>query len=81
MGESPPQEGESSVVVSLSDAAMHMYTAAIDALSTRVDPSVIAPTCDALRIVKRELDAKTTLLGLLGGAVGPGPGGGWGAGC
>jgi hypothetical protein len=32
MGESPPQEGESSVVVSLSDAAMHMYTAAIDAL-------------------------------------------------
>src|ERR1700754_2560845 len=27
-----PQEGESSVIVSLSDAAMHMYTAAIDAL-------------------------------------------------
>jgi hypothetical protein len=26
------QEGESSVIVSLSDAAMHMYTAAIDAL-------------------------------------------------
>jgi hypothetical protein len=27
-----PQEGESSVIVSLSEAAMHMYTAAIDAL-------------------------------------------------
>ena len=27
-----PAEGESSVIVSLSDAAMHMYTAAIDAL-------------------------------------------------
>jgi transcriptional regulator with XRE-family HTH domain len=27
-----PHEGESSVIVSLSDAAMHMYTAAIDAL-------------------------------------------------
>jgi transcriptional regulator with XRE-family HTH domain len=30
--EHAPQEGESSVIVSLSDAAMHMYTAAIDAL-------------------------------------------------
>ena len=39
---------------------------AIDALQTRVDPSVIAPTCEALRIVKRELDAKTTLLGFCG---------------
>jgi hypothetical protein len=27
-----PQDGESSVIVSLSEAAMHMYTAAIDAL-------------------------------------------------
>ena len=40
--------------------------AAIDALQTRVDPSVIAPTCEALRIVKRELDARTTLLGFCG---------------
>jgi hypothetical protein len=32
MGEPVPQEGESSVIVSLSEAAMHMYTAAIDAL-------------------------------------------------
>lgn len=30
--EQAPQEGESSVIVSLSEAAMHMYTAAIDAL-------------------------------------------------
>ena len=30
--EPAPQEGESSVIVSLSEAAMHMYTAAIDAL-------------------------------------------------
>jgi hypothetical protein len=32
MGQPAPQEGESSVIVSLSEAAMHMYTAAIDAL-------------------------------------------------
>ena len=32
MGHPVPQEGESSVIVTLSDAAMHMYTAAIDAL-------------------------------------------------
>ena len=32
MDHPPPQEGESSVIVSLSEAAMHMYTAAIDAL-------------------------------------------------
>lgn len=32
MGQPAPQEGDSSVIVSLSDAAMHMYTAAIDAL-------------------------------------------------
>src|SRR5262249_9014227 len=32
MGHPAPQDDESSVVVSLSDAAMHMYTAAIDAL-------------------------------------------------
>jgi transcriptional regulator with XRE-family HTH domain len=32
MEHSAPQEGESSVIVSLSEAAMHMYTAAIDAL-------------------------------------------------
>jgi hypothetical protein len=32
MGYPAPQDGESSVIVSLSDAAMHMYTAAIDAL-------------------------------------------------
>ena len=32
MDHSTPQEGESSVIVSLSEAAMHMYTAAIDAL-------------------------------------------------
>lgn len=40
--------------------------AAIDTMQTRVDPSVIAPTCEALRIVKRELDANTTLLGFCG---------------
>jgi len=32
MGEPVPQEGEGSVIVSLAEAAMHMYTAAIDAL-------------------------------------------------
>ena len=32
MGYPAPQEAESSIVVNLSDAAMHMYTAAIDAL-------------------------------------------------
>lgn len=32
MGQPVPEEGDSSVIVSLSDAAMHMYTAAIDAL-------------------------------------------------
>jgi hypothetical protein len=32
MGQSQPQEADSSIIVSLSDAAMHMYTAAIDAL-------------------------------------------------
>jgi hypothetical protein len=32
MGEPAPHEGESSVIVSLSEAAMHMYTAAIDSL-------------------------------------------------
>jgi hypothetical protein len=32
MGDPAPQEGESEVIVSLADAAMHMYTAAIDAL-------------------------------------------------
>jgi hypothetical protein len=32
MGQPLPAEGDSSIIVSLSDAAMHMYTAAIDAL-------------------------------------------------
>ena len=32
MGQPMPQEGDSSIIVSLSEAAMHMYTAAIDAL-------------------------------------------------
>jgi transcriptional regulator with XRE-family HTH domain len=32
MGQNPPQEADSSIIVSLSEAAMHMYTAAIDAL-------------------------------------------------
>jgi hypothetical protein len=32
MGQPVSEEGDSSVIVSLSDAAMHMYTAAIDAL-------------------------------------------------
>ncbi|HEX3546445.1 MAG TPA: XRE family transcriptional regulator [Mycobacterium sp.] len=32
MGQPVTEEGDSSVIVSLSDAAMHMYTAAIDAL-------------------------------------------------
>jgi hypothetical protein len=32
MGQSAPQEGDSSIIVSLSEAAMHMYRAAIDAL-------------------------------------------------
>src|SRR3954465_6468356 len=32
MGQPVPQEGDSSIIVSLSEAAMHMYTAAIDAL-------------------------------------------------
>jgi hypothetical protein len=32
MGDSAPNEGESPVIVSLADAAMHMYSAAIDSL-------------------------------------------------
>src|SRR3954452_12080183 len=32
MGQPVPQEGDSSIIVSLSEAAMHVYTAAIDAL-------------------------------------------------
>jgi transcriptional regulator with XRE-family HTH domain len=32
MGQPVPEDGESSVIVSLSEASMHMYTAAIDAL-------------------------------------------------
>ena len=32
MGESAPNEGEAPVIVSLAEAAMHMYTAAIDSL-------------------------------------------------
>jgi len=32
MGPPVSQEGDSSIIVSLSEAAMHMYTAAIDAL-------------------------------------------------
>jgi hypothetical protein len=32
MAQSPSHEGDSSIIVSLSEAAMHMYTAAIDAL-------------------------------------------------
>ncbi len=32
MAESASHEGDSSIIVSLSEAAMHMYTAAIDAL-------------------------------------------------
>jgi transcriptional regulator with XRE-family HTH domain len=32
MGQPLPPEGDSSIIVSLSEAAMHMYTAAIDAL-------------------------------------------------
>ncbi len=40
--------------------------AAIGAMQTQVDPSVLAPTCEALRLVKRALDARTTLLGFCG---------------
>jgi len=37
MGQPAPQEGESSVIVSLSEAAMHMHSAAIDALPVPED--------------------------------------------
>jgi hypothetical protein len=37
MGQPAPQEGESSVIVSLSEAAMHMHCAAIDALPVPED--------------------------------------------
>jgi hypothetical protein len=37
MGQPAPQEGESSVIVSLSEAAMHMHIAAIDALPSPED--------------------------------------------
>ena len=40
--------------------------AAIEAMQTQVDAAVLAPTCEALRLVKRALDAKTTLLGFCG---------------
>jgi hypothetical protein len=38
VGESAPNDGEAPVIVGLSDAAMHMYTAAIDALPPVSDP-------------------------------------------
>lgn len=38
MGESAPNDGEAPVIVGLSDAAMHMYSAAIDALPPVSDP-------------------------------------------
>jgi len=38
MGQTEPHERDSSIIVSLSDAAMHMYTAAIDALPFAEDP-------------------------------------------
>jgi transcriptional regulator with XRE-family HTH domain len=37
MGQPVSQEGDSSIIVSLSEAAMHMYTAAIDALPFQED--------------------------------------------
>jgi uroporphyrinogen decarboxylase len=40
--------------------------AAIDAMQPKVDAAVLAPTCEALRLVKRALDARTTLLGFCG---------------
>jgi len=40
--------------------------AAIDAVQRRADAAVYAPTCEAIRIVKRALDASTTLLGFCG---------------
>jgi hypothetical protein len=38
VGESAPNDGEAPVIVGLSDAAMHMYSAAIDALPPVSDP-------------------------------------------
>lgn len=38
MSEATPNDGESPVIVSMSDAAMHMYSAAIDALPDPGDP-------------------------------------------
>jgi hypothetical protein len=38
MNELAPNEGEAPVIVSLADAAMHMYTAAIDSLPHAEDP-------------------------------------------
>lgn len=37
MAQTVPQEGDSSIIVSLTEAAMHMYTAAIDALPFQED--------------------------------------------
>ena len=42
------------------------YGAAVASPVAREAPDIIAPTCEALRIVKRELDARTTLLGFCG---------------
>lgn len=39
MADSAPNDGEAPVIVGLSDAAMHMYTAAIDALPATGDPA------------------------------------------
>lgn len=38
MAESAPNDGEAPVIVGLSDAAMHMYTAAIDSLPPVAEP-------------------------------------------
>ena len=62
MGQPVPQEGEASVIVSLAEAAMHMYTAAIDALPfpddkkfhTRAD--VVLTGMRKLRAAKARLD-------------------------
>jgi uroporphyrinogen decarboxylase len=40
--------------------------AAIEAMRRQADAAVFAPTCEALRLVKRALDEKTTLLGFCG---------------
>lgn len=63
MAESTPNDGEAPVIVSLSDAAMHMYTAAIDALPDSGDPEYPERAAVVLTGLRKLLAAMTEAAG------------------